>query len=111
MSHLTLASGASFQDRWSWDMDVHQEWVDQITDAQQLAVQKLMRIAILHRNLKIKKEPKRRRKKAVLDRADMAMLNPAERQKLVNEIKKGIKDFIPIFSGLLEWEDSKIHAW
>ncbi len=42
----SLASGASFQDRWSWDRDVHQEWVDQITDAQKLAVQKLMRIAI-----------------------------------------------------------------
>ena len=28
----SLASGASFQDRWSWDRDVHQEWVDQITD-------------------------------------------------------------------------------
>ena len=28
----SLASGASFQDRWSWEKDVHQEWVDQITD-------------------------------------------------------------------------------
>ena len=28
----SLASGASFQDRWSWERDVHQEWVDQITD-------------------------------------------------------------------------------
>ena len=28
----SLASGARFQDRWSWDLDVHQEWVDQITD-------------------------------------------------------------------------------
>lgn len=28
----SLARGASFQDRWSWDADVHQEWVDQITD-------------------------------------------------------------------------------
>ena len=28
----SLASGASFQDRWSWDEDVHPEWVDQITD-------------------------------------------------------------------------------
>ena len=28
----SLASGASFQDRWSWNNDVHQEWVDQITD-------------------------------------------------------------------------------
>ncbi len=28
----SLADGASFQDRWSWDRDVHQEWVDQITD-------------------------------------------------------------------------------
>ena len=28
----SLASGASFQDRWSWEQDVHQEWVDQITD-------------------------------------------------------------------------------
>ena len=48
MPHLTLASGASFQDRRSWDMDVRQERVDQITDAQKLAVQKLMRIAIHH---------------------------------------------------------------
>ncbi len=28
----SLASGASFQDRWSWADDVDQEWVDQITD-------------------------------------------------------------------------------
>ena len=28
----SLAQGASFQDRWSWEKDVHQEWVDQITD-------------------------------------------------------------------------------
>ena len=28
----SLASGASFQDRWSWEKDVHQDWVDQITD-------------------------------------------------------------------------------
>ena len=28
----SLASGASFQDRWKWEKDVHQEWVDQITD-------------------------------------------------------------------------------
>ena len=28
----SLSDGASFHDRWSWDKDVHQEWVDQITD-------------------------------------------------------------------------------
>ncbi len=28
----SLASGASFQDRWSWESDVHQEWVDRLTD-------------------------------------------------------------------------------
>ena len=28
----SLAAGASFQDRWSWERDVHQEWADQITD-------------------------------------------------------------------------------
>ena len=28
----SLASGAKFQDRWSWEQDVHQEWVDQIKD-------------------------------------------------------------------------------
>ncbi len=28
----SLAEGASFQDRWSWEKDVHEEWVDQITD-------------------------------------------------------------------------------
>ena len=28
----SLASGASFQDRWSWEDDVHQEWVDQLED-------------------------------------------------------------------------------
>ena len=28
----SLAAGAQFQDRWSWERDVHQEWVDQITD-------------------------------------------------------------------------------
>ena len=28
----SLASGASFQDRWSWDRDVHEDWVDKIKD-------------------------------------------------------------------------------
>ena len=28
----SLASGASFQDRWVWEKDVHEEWVDQIVD-------------------------------------------------------------------------------
>lgn len=28
----SLDAGAKFQDRWSWEKDVHQEWVDQITD-------------------------------------------------------------------------------
>ena len=28
----SLAAGAKFQDRWSWEKDVHQEWVDQIQD-------------------------------------------------------------------------------
>ena len=28
----SLAAGAKFQDRWSWQRDVHTEWVDQITD-------------------------------------------------------------------------------
>ena len=28
----SLAVGARFQDRWSWERDVHQDWVDQITD-------------------------------------------------------------------------------
>ena len=28
----SLASGASFQDRWSWDKDVHPEWEDQLID-------------------------------------------------------------------------------
>ena len=28
----SLASGASFQDRWSWEDDVDQDWVDQIGD-------------------------------------------------------------------------------
>ena len=28
----SLASGAKFQDRWSWEKDVHREWVDQIKD-------------------------------------------------------------------------------
>ena len=28
----SLASGAKFQDRWSWEKDVHREWVDQIED-------------------------------------------------------------------------------
>ncbi len=28
----SLAAGAKFQDRWSWEKDVHQEWVDQIKD-------------------------------------------------------------------------------
>lgn len=28
----SLAAGAKFQDRWSWERDVHQDWIDQITD-------------------------------------------------------------------------------
>ncbi len=28
----SLAAGARFQDRWSWERDVHQDWVDQLTD-------------------------------------------------------------------------------
>ncbi len=28
----SLAAGAKFQDRWSWERDVHQEWVDQLQD-------------------------------------------------------------------------------
>ena len=28
----SLAAGASFQDRWSWERDVYTDWVDQITD-------------------------------------------------------------------------------
>ncbi|MDE0695742.1 MAG: DNA methyltransferase [Boseongicola sp.] len=28
----SLAGGAKFQDRWSWERDVQQDWVDQITD-------------------------------------------------------------------------------
>ena len=28
----SLAAGAKFQDRWSWERDVHKEWGDQITD-------------------------------------------------------------------------------
>ena len=28
----SLAAGAKFQDRWSWERDVHQEWIDQIKD-------------------------------------------------------------------------------
>jgi len=28
----SLAAGAKFQDRWSWDEDVHQDWVDKLQD-------------------------------------------------------------------------------
>ena len=28
----SLAAGASFIDRWRWDEDVHQEWIDEIKD-------------------------------------------------------------------------------
>ena len=28
----SLAAGARFEDRWSWDKDVHPEWVDGIKD-------------------------------------------------------------------------------
>ena len=28
----SLAAGAKFQDRWSWERDVHEEWTDLITD-------------------------------------------------------------------------------
>ena len=30
----TLASGASFQDRWTWERDVHEDWLDQLKDDQ-----------------------------------------------------------------------------
>ena len=29
-THASLASGARFSDRWKWDVDVHQEWVESI---------------------------------------------------------------------------------
>lgn len=28
----SLAAGAKFQDRWSWETDVHQDWIDQLKD-------------------------------------------------------------------------------
>ena len=28
----SLAAGAKFEDRWRWDEDVHDEWVDQVKD-------------------------------------------------------------------------------
>ena len=28
----SLADGASFQDRWSWEHDVHQDWIDKLED-------------------------------------------------------------------------------
>jgi len=28
----SLAKGAKFQDRWSWERDVHQDWIDQLED-------------------------------------------------------------------------------
>ena len=28
----SLAAGAKFQDRWSWEKDVHEDWIDQIRD-------------------------------------------------------------------------------
>ena len=28
----SLAAGASFQDRWEWDKDVHESWIDQLED-------------------------------------------------------------------------------
>ena len=28
----SLAAGARFQDRWRWDRDVHQDWIDSIQD-------------------------------------------------------------------------------
>ncbi len=28
----SLAAGAKFQDRWSWEGDVHESWTDQVTD-------------------------------------------------------------------------------
>ncbi|MCY3966539.1 MAG: DNA methyltransferase [Acidobacteria bacterium] len=28
----SLAAGAKFQDRWTWERDVHEDWVDEITD-------------------------------------------------------------------------------
>ena len=27
-----LAKGAKFQDRWSWEKNAHQEWVDKLTE-------------------------------------------------------------------------------
>ena len=28
----SLTAGAKFQDRWSWERDVHEEWIDQLSD-------------------------------------------------------------------------------
>ena len=28
----SLAAGAKFQDRWSWEKDIHQDWIDQLID-------------------------------------------------------------------------------
>ena len=28
----SLAAGAKFQDRWTWEEDAHQDWIDQLTD-------------------------------------------------------------------------------
>ena len=28
----SLAAGAKFQDRWTWESDIHPNWIDQITD-------------------------------------------------------------------------------
>ncbi len=33
----SLATGAKFQDRWKWEEDVHEEWLDQIIDDQPAA--------------------------------------------------------------------------
>ena len=44
----SLASGAKFQDRWSWERDVHQEWIDQLTDDHPALMQAIKSARLAH---------------------------------------------------------------
>ena len=80
----------------------------------------LIIMVILYRGKNPKRQSSRKNKKlagkdSMLQRIDLAMLNPLERQKLINTIKKSWKDFQPLASGKLEWDEGKhkfqTHAW
>lgn len=80
----------------------------------------LIIMIILYRSKNPKQQSSRKnrggtRKERALNKIDLAMLNPLERQKLISEIKRFWKDFQPLTSGKLEWNEGKhrfrTYAW